>query len=114
MNIGDIHWVDLPSGGGREQAGRRPAIIVQDERYAGDLPTVFVIPLSSTRKALRFPGTALIAATPASGLRNDSVAMVFQFRAIDRKRIGGQLGYIADDERLAVFTELRKLTGQSD
>jgi len=68
MKIGDIHWVDLPTNGGREQQGRRPAIIVQDENYGGRLPTVFVIPLSSTRNALRFAGTALIAANLTSGL----------------------------------------------
>ena len=56
--IGDIHWVELPDAGGREQAGRRPAIVMQDDIYAGSLPTTMVIPLSSSLAALRFPGTA--------------------------------------------------------
>jgi len=34
MKVGDIHWVELPNVGGREQAGRRPAIILQDDGYA--------------------------------------------------------------------------------
>lgn len=38
MTIGDIHWIELPLTNGREQAGHRPAVIVQDETYAGDLP----------------------------------------------------------------------------
>ena len=29
--IGDIHWVELPDAGGREQAGRRPAIVMQND-----------------------------------------------------------------------------------
>ena len=29
MNVGDVHWVDFPSRGGHEQAGRRPAIVAQ-------------------------------------------------------------------------------------
>ena len=29
MRIGEIHWVELPDAGGREQSGRRPAIILQ-------------------------------------------------------------------------------------
>jgi mRNA-degrading endonuclease toxin of MazEF toxin-antitoxin module len=29
MTIGEIHWVELPDAGGREQAGRRPAIVIQ-------------------------------------------------------------------------------------
>ena len=31
MTVGDIHWVDLPAETGREQRGRRPAVILQDE-----------------------------------------------------------------------------------
>jgi hypothetical protein len=36
VNAGDIHWVDLPTANGREQRGRRPAVILQDDDYAGD------------------------------------------------------------------------------
>ena len=66
MNIGDIHWVDLPGADGRAQFGRRPAMVIQDEKFAGKLPTVLVVPLTSTQKALRFAGTTLIVATPES------------------------------------------------
>jgi mRNA interferase MazF len=96
--IGDIHWVELPDAGGREQAGRRPAIVMQDDVYAGNLPTTIVIPLSSAMAALRFPGTASVKATQSSGLRTDSVALVFQIRAIDRSRVKAALGSISDQE----------------
>jgi mRNA-degrading endonuclease toxin of MazEF toxin-antitoxin module len=38
--VGDIHWVRLPVANGREQRGRRPAVILQDDQYAGGLPVV--------------------------------------------------------------------------
>ena len=38
--IGDIHWVQAPAANGREQGGRRPAVILQDDQYAGGLPVV--------------------------------------------------------------------------
>ncbi len=91
MTNGEIHWVELPDTGGREQAGRRPAIVIQNDRYAGSLPTVLVIPLSSAIAALRFSGTALIKTDKTSGLKTDSVALVFQLRAIDRGRIKEKL-----------------------
>lgn len=94
--IGDVHWVELPDAGGREQAGRRPAIIMQDDAYAGSLPTTIVLPLSSALAALRFPGTSSVKATERSGLRTDSVALVFQIRAIDRSRIKGKLGSVSE------------------
>jgi mRNA-degrading endonuclease toxin of MazEF toxin-antitoxin module len=29
VTVGDLYWVELPLRGGRAQAGRRPAIILQ-------------------------------------------------------------------------------------
>ena len=114
VNVGDIRWVDFPQANGREQQGRRPAIVMQDDGYAGSLPTTMVIPLSTAKRALRFAGTALVDATPQSGLRQESVALVFQFRAIDRRRVKERLGNISDEERDAVFDEMRKLIGQTE
>jgi len=111
MTIGEIHWVELPDTGGREQAGRRPAIVIQNDDYAGSLPTVLVIPLSTAMAALRFPGTAQIKAEKQSGLRTDSVALVFQLRAIDRGRIKERIGVVAEAEMVDVRSELAKLLG---
>ena len=113
MNVGDIHWGEFPQAGGREQQGRRPAIIMQDNVYGGSLPTTLVVPLSSAKRALRFAGTTLVAATSQNGLRNDSVVLVFQCRAIDRNRVKENIGTINDPEKVAIFDELRKLTGQA-
>ena len=40
MTIGEVHWVELPPSTGHEQSGRRPAVIIQDDAYAGKLPVV--------------------------------------------------------------------------
>ncbi len=89
-------------------------MIIQDERYAGNLPTVLVVPLTSTQKALRFAGTIPIVATPESGLRNDSIALVFQCLAIDRSQIGLRMGQASDGEQASVLAELARLTGQTN
>lgn len=67
MNVGDIHWVEFPRANGREQRGRRPAILMQDDRYAGSLSTTVVARLSTAKRALRFAGTAWVDATDESG-----------------------------------------------
>ncbi|KAA1262085.1 mRNA interferase MazF6 [Rubripirellula obstinata] len=113
MSAGDIHWVDLPGAGGRSQMGRRPAIIIQDDVYGGKLPTILVVPLTSSKAAMRFAATTLVAATTDSGLRNDSVALVFQCVAIDRRQVLEQMGQASGTERVAILAELAKLTGQS-
>lgn len=113
MNNGDIHWIELPVASGREQRGRRPAVIIQDEQLGKKLPTVLVVPLTSSQRALRFAGTTKIAATTKSGLKNDSVALVFQTLAIDRSRVDDKTGSVSEQERAEVQKQLRILTGES-
>ena len=112
VTVGDIHWVQLPTANGREQRGRRPAVILQDDRYAGGLPVVLVVPLTTARAAMRFAGTTLIQPTAENGLRQASVALVFQLRAIDRRRIEERIGSVSAEVMHAIRAELDKLTGR--
>ena len=95
MNPGEIYWVEFPSRGGRAQAGRRPAIVVQKEIT---LTTVLLIPLTSQQDALRFSGTILIEPDLDNHLRQPSVALVFQLTAVDKNFIKDKLGTISDDK----------------
>ena len=113
MSVDDIHWIDLPAANGREQGGRRPAVVLQDDDYGGDLPVVLVVPLTTARAAMRFAGTTLIRPTAENGLRQASVALVFQLRAVDRRRIQERIGTVSTEVFNALFEELRKLTGRS-
>lgn len=79
MKPGDIHWVEFTASGGHEQAGRRPAIVLQDEAYTGQSPLVIVVPLTGATGAVRFPGTLLLQPDAGNHLRKPSVALVFQF-----------------------------------
>ena len=69
MSVGDIDWVDLPSANGHEQRGRRPAVVLQDDDYGGDLPVVLVVPLTTIRIKLsvdslhEYDGFALVLQT---------------------------------------------------
>ena len=69
MIMSNMRWVQLPAANGYEQRGRRPAVFLQDDHYAGGLPVVLVVPLTTTRAALRFAGTTLIQPTARIGFR---------------------------------------------
>ncbi len=105
MNHGDIFWVELPDRGGREQRGRRPAVIWQDTHAYAGLPTVLVVPLTSRLSASRFPGTLRIEPTARNGLTASSIALVFQLGACDLDRLRGQLGRLDEEDlpRLAAL-----------
>ena len=110
MKRGDVCWVDLPAGEGRAQAGRRPAIVLQDSSSA--LPTALVVPLSTQLDALRFPGTVLLEPDATNGLRLPSVALVFQLRALDKRFIAGRAGVISPAKLAELLRSLDELTGR--
>ena len=111
MNRGDIVWVELPRPAtqGREQFGRRPAIIIQDETQFDNTPTVIVVPVTSQKAALRFPATVLISPTPNNGLQAESIALVYQIRAIDRKRVQQVMGTLEARSMADINFHLRKI-----
>ncbi|WP_338421928.1 type II toxin-antitoxin system PemK/MazF family toxin [Nostoc flagelliforme] len=82
--------VGLPESEKREEKGNRPAIVVQIDIATS--PMLMIVPVTSSLGALRFPFTVRIEPSEQNGLTLPSVAMVFQLRAIDRKRIIQKIG----------------------
>src|SRR5436309_2301544 len=97
MIIGDLFWVEFPTGAGRAQAGRRPALIVQAPTVTEKLPTVLLIPLTTQLDALRFPGTVLVETDADNHLRHPSVALVFQLSVMDKRFLSLRLGRVSPD-----------------
>ncbi len=100
MDKGEIAYFDLgtpPGGSGHEQSGNRPGIIISNDANDPSNPMVVIIPLTSKSSASRFPFTLLIQSTPSNGLSSNSVAMVFQLRAIDKNRLVNVIGQIEVD-----------------
>lgn len=92
MRPGDIYWVEIPAANGHEQTGLRPAVVMQSERMIPKLSTVQIIPLTSRTKARRFPSTLAIDPDSSNHLAARSIALVFQLRAVDRRRLKSKLG----------------------
>lgn len=112
MIPGDIYWVEFATGAGHEQAGRRPAILLQDDSYAADVPLVVVVPLTGATAATRFAGTLLIEPDESNRLRKPSVALIFQIRAVDRRAIAESIGAITAAQLTEIYALLDRLTGQ--
>ena len=112
MKPGDIHWVELPSTSGREQSGRRPAIILQDESYAAGNPLVTVCPITSAIAAARFAGTLVLEPDDTNHLSQTSVALVFQIRAVDRRIVHERIGEVTPDHLTELYTLLDRLIGR--
>ena len=111
MPRGDIIWVDFPVPVGHEQAGQRPALVVHDDDTQGTVSIIAIIPFSSSQAAVRFPHTIPVKPSSQNGLQNDSILLIFQLRAIDRRRVRGKMGRLEAQTQQLVDDELRQMLG---
>jgi mRNA interferase MazF len=65
---GDIIWIDFDPQAGREQAKRRPALVVTEQSYNRASGLVIVCPLTSRRKAYPFALPAVVDKTEGAVL----------------------------------------------
>ena len=110
MRIGDIYLVEIPLSGGHEQAGLRPAIIIQATGLE-KLPTILIVPLTSKLKAAEFPFTFVMKPDRLNNLDAVSVALIFQLRAIDKKRLKNKIGKVEQTQLRFLKQTLKDIMG---
>lgn len=91
MKRGDVYLADLDPVKGSEQAGRRPVLILEDDRLIRATLTVVVIPFTTNLKMQSLPTCVLVPAGEG-GLRQNSVAICHQIRALDKAGLVQQWG----------------------
>jgi mRNA interferase MazF len=107
VNKGEIWVVNIPTTDGHEQYGTRPVIVLADT-----LSSVVVgIPCTTNMRALQFPYTVSIIPSEHNGLMEDSIALVLQIRAIDKKRLQQKIGEVEKEILQKIEGELRRLLG---
>jgi mRNA interferase MazF len=88
---GEIWNADLDPTRGREQAGKRPVIVVSTDRFnEGPAELVVVLPITSKEKGI--PWHVPLAAGGGTGLKTASFAMVEAVRCVSRERLSKRLG----------------------
>lgn len=87
MKRGHIVLVELDPTRGREQAGRRPCLVVSADVIAQHqrFPLLAIVPLTSTK--LSGPIYPSLAPDPDAGVRVRSSLLLDQVRTIDKSRI---------------------------
>lgn len=90
MRKGELWNVEIPATNGHEQGGSRPAIVLSE----GEAGIVVIVPLTSKLQSLKYRYTVEAIASKQNGLKVASVALVFQLRAIDSKRLKEKTGML--------------------
>lgn len=110
MNFGDIVDVDFGIPLGSEAGFRRPGVIVVADAFLRYRPTtVFVVPLTSTRRT--FPSHVPIEPDPGNGLEQASYALVEQMRAVSVQRCIEHPGNVGDEVGHQILDVLAMITG---
>ncbi|MGA9351807.1 MAG: type II toxin-antitoxin system PemK/MazF family toxin [Anaerolineae bacterium] len=95
IHRGDVVLCDLNPIIGTEQAGIRPAVVVQVDPANVVSPHTIIVPFTTRIRRALLPSHALVSAG-VGGLSKDSVVLCEQIRVIDKRRIIRVLGHLDD------------------
>ncbi|TRV07612.1 MAG: type II toxin-antitoxin system PemK/MazF family toxin [Microcystis wesenbergii Mw_MB_S_20031200_S109] len=93
LKRGEVWLANLNPAQGSEQAGIRPIIIFQNDIVSQFSTTTIAIPLTTNQRRASLPIYMLIRQGDG-GLSQDSVALCFQIRVLDKTRLIQRLGLL--------------------
>jgi mRNA interferase MazF len=88
---GEVRWAELNPVRGREQAGRRPVLILSHDVFNERSGTVIAMALTSQEQRAGFPLTVEL---DVSGLPRRSWLKVSQIRTLSAERIGRRIARV--------------------
>jgi mRNA interferase MazF len=91
---GDIVWADLDPVKGREQAGRRPVLVLSHDIFNERSGTVIAMALTSQPQSAGFP---LSLELDIKGLPKKSWLKISQVRTLSVQRIARKLGRVSPE-----------------
>lgn len=106
---GEIRWADLSPTRGREQAGRRPVLIISHDVFNERSGTVIAVAITSQPQRAGFPLTLEL--TSAS-LPKRSWVKIGQIRTLAVERIGRRIGRASPEEVARVVEGLNEIIGE--
>ncbi len=97
----NIYWADLNPSIGREQAGRRPVLVISNN-IENQMDIVSVIPITSRKKGRRvYPNEVLMTLNG-----KEAILLCHQVRTISKKRIENKMATLDDRLRIKVIDVL--------
>ena len=105
---GEIRWADLNPVRGREQAGRRPVLILSHDVFNERSGTVIAVALTSQPQRAGFPLNLELA---SKGLPKRSWIKISQIRTLSVERIGARIARATPEELAQVVEGLNEIIG---
>lgn len=114
IHQGEVYWLQFGTAGASEPAGRRPALVIQHDRFnRSAISTTVVAAITSNTRLEAMPGNVRLRRGEA-GLPHASVVNVSQIRTIDRTRLVDRVGVLAGSRLRDVLKGLALLFGTDE
>lgn len=99
-------WLDFDPQAGREQAGRRPALVLSPALYNSKASLMLCCPVTNQAKGYPFE----VPVAPAAGSNVTGVVLADQIRCLDwRQRNASKLGVVTPQCVLGVSNKIKAL-----
>ena len=105
---GDIRWADLNPVRGREQAGRRPVLILSHDVFNERSGTVIAVALTSQPQRAGFPLTLEL---QSGKLPKRSWVKISQIRTLSVERLGAKVARASPEQLAQVVEGLNEIVG---
>jgi mRNA interferase MazF len=114
IHQGEVYWLRFGPTEGSAPAGRRPALVVQHDRFnRSAISTTVVAAITSNLRLGLVPGNVRLRRGEA-GLSRPSVVNVSQIRTVDRSRLGERVGVLPPARTRQVLEGLALLFGTEE
>lgn len=105
---GEIRWADLSATRGREQAGRRPVLVLSHDVFNERSGTVIAAAVTSQPPRAGFPLTLELESVR---LPKRSWVKISQIRTLAAERLGKRLGRASPEETAQAVEGLNEILG---
>jgi len=113
MRQGEVYWLRF-QGKGSEPSGRRPAVVVQHDRFnRSAIQTTVVAAITSNLMLAAMPGNVRLRRGEAN-LPRPSVVNVTQIRTVDRESLTERIGAVSPARIREVLQGLSLVFGWND
>lgn len=106
---GQIYMVNFDPVHGREQAGRRPALIVSSDAINAQPLVLTVVPGTDARNVRKDFSTNVRSTAEECGLPMDTVFLCFQVRGVEHGRLEELVGFLPQAPMERVDEALRRV-----
>lgn len=105
---GEIRWADLNPTKGREQAGRRPVLVLSHDIFNERSGTVIAMAITSQPQRAQFPLTHEL---KVGKLPKRSWVKISQIRTLSVERMGKKIGKVPPEELGRIIDGLNEIIG---